>query len=95
MQVYLYAVALAFAGGWITVCFFTAWRRGFGPAHLGQIQGAAQMLTVLFSALGPQLFASIQVRLHSYLPLFYCLAAISLGLALATWFAKLPASKED
>jgi MFS family permease len=90
-QVYLYAAALAAAGGVITVCFFTAWRRGFGPAHLGQIQGAAQMLTVLFSALGPQLFASCQVRLHSYLPLFPPLAAVALALGMAAWAAGLPA----
>jgi cyanate permease len=89
-QVYAYAVVLAAAGGVITVCFFTVWRRGFGPAHLGQIQGVAQMLTVLFSALGPQLFGSTRDRLGSYLPLFPYLAAISLGLALATWLAGLP-----
>jgi hypothetical protein len=89
-QVYVYAVALAASGGLITVCFFTVWRRGFGPAYLGQIQGAAQMLTVLFSALGPQVFASARVRLGSYLPLFPWLAGISLGLALAAWLAGLP-----
>jgi MFS family permease len=94
-QVYLYAAAFAVAGGWITVCFFTAWRAGFGPAHLGQIQGAAQMLTVFFSAVGPQLFASVQVRLQSYMPLFYCMAAVSLGLAFVTWFARLPAASES
>jgi MFS family permease len=93
-QVYLYAAALAAAGGLITVCFFTVWRRGFGPAHLGQIQGAAQMLTVLFSAIGPQLFASAQARLGSYLPLFYPLAAISLGLGLASWLAPLPSDRQ-
>ncbi len=91
VQVYLYAAALAACGGVITVCFFTVWRRGFGPAHLGQVQGAAQMLTVLFSALGPQVFASGQARLGSYLPLFPWLAAVALGLALAAWLAPLPA----
>jgi hypothetical protein len=89
-QVYLYAAALAAAGGIITVCFFTVWRRGFGPAFLGQIQGAAQMLTVLFSALGPQLFGSAQARLGSYLPLFPWLAAVALALAVAAWLAALP-----
>jgi cyanate permease len=89
-QVYLYAAVLAASGGVITVCFFTVWRRGFGPAHLGQVQGAAQMLTVLFSALGPQLFGSAKARLGSYLPLFPYLAAASLLLALATAAAGLP-----
>jgi MFS family permease len=88
--VYLYAGAVAAAGGVITVCFFAVWRVGFGPAHLGRIQGAAQMLTVLFSALGPQLFGSANARLGSYLPLFPWLAAVALGLALAAWLAGLP-----
>ena len=88
--VYAYAASLAAAGGAITVCFFTAWRRGFGPAHLGRIQGAAQMLTVLFSAFGQQLFASVRVRLDSYLPLFPWLGACAFALALASWPARLP-----
>jgi MFS family permease len=94
-QVYLYAAVLAASGGVITVCFFTVWRRGFGPAHLGQVQGAAQMLTVLFSALGPQLFGSAKARLGSYLPLFPYLAAASLLLALATAMAGLPKRSPD
>jgi MFS family permease len=89
-QVYLYAAVLAAAGGVITVCFFAVWRAGFGPVHLGKIQGAAQMLTVLFSALGPWLFGWARERLGSYMPLFPYLAAASLALALATWLTGLP-----
>jgi MFS family permease len=89
-QVYLYAAVMAAAGGVITVSFFAVWRVGFGPTHLGKIQGAAQMLTVLFSALGPQLFGSARARLGSYLPLFPYLAGAALALALATWWAGLP-----
>jgi sugar phosphate permease len=92
-QVYLYAAVLAAAGGVITVCFFAVWRAGFGPAHLGKIQGAAQMLTVLFSALGPPLFGSAKTRLGSYLPLFPYLAAAALALALTTWLAGLPTER--
>ncbi len=92
-QVYLYAAVLAAAGGIITVCFFAVWRAGFGPAHLGKIQGAAQMLTVLFSALGPPLFGSAKARLGSYLPLFPYLATASVGLAFVTWLAGLPTER--
>jgi MFS family permease len=92
-QIYLYAAVLAAAGGVITVCFFAVWRAGFGPAHLGKIQGAAQLLTVLFSALGPPLFGSAKTRLGSYLPLFPYLAAASVGLALTAWLARLPAER--
>ncbi len=94
-QVYVYAAMLAAAGGVITVCFFAVWRACFGPAHLGKIQGAAQMLTVLFSALGPPLFGSAKARLGSYLPLFPYLAAAALALALTTWFAGLPTERRD
>ena len=62
IEVYAYACVLAAAGGGITVCFFGVYRRAFGPARLGAIQGVAQMLTVLFSAVGPQVFASTQAR---------------------------------
>jgi MFS family permease len=94
VQVYLYAAALAAAGGAITVCFFTVWRRGYGPAHVGQIQGAAQLMTVAFSALGPQLFASTQARFDYYLPLFRVLGVIALALACMAYLARLPVRKE-
>ena len=89
-QVYAYAAVLAAAGGGMTVCFYTVYRRAFGPARLGSIQGVAQMLTVVFSAVGPQVFASAKVRLGSYTPLFPVFAAVALGLATAVWAAGLP-----
>jgi MFS family permease len=100
-QVYAYAAALAAAGGAITVCFFTVYRQAFGPARLGSIQGVAQMLTVLFSAAGPQVFATTQARLGSYAPLFPVFAAVALGLAALTWVVgmaprpALPATEND
>jgi MFS family permease len=90
-QVYAYAATLAAAGGAITVCFFTVYRQAFGPARLGSIQGLAQMTTVVFSAVGPQVFASTQVRAGSYAPLFPVLAGIALALAAAVWAFGLPA----
>jgi hypothetical protein len=45
---------------------------------------------VLFSAAGPQLFASAHARLGSYLPLFPYLAAASLALALAAARTRTP-----
>jgi MFS family permease len=89
-QVYAYAATFAAAGGAITVCFFTVWRRAYGPAHLGSIQGAAQMLTVLASALGPVLFALCQRQAGSYLPIFPWLALTSAALAVAVAAAPLP-----
>jgi MFS family permease len=87
-QVYAYAAALAVAGGVITVCFFTVWRRVYGPAALGRIQGAAQLLTVLFSAVGPLLLAVAKTRLSNYAVLFPALAASAAALAVFAWVVR-------
>lgn len=94
-QVYLYACSLAGCGGVITVVFFTVWRRLYGPAALGRIQGAAQLLTVLFSAAGPLLFASVKTRLGEYGVLFPYLAAVSVGLAIFSWSVRVTRSAHD
>lgn len=87
-QAYTYASAQAVAGGVIMVGFFTVWRRVYGPAALGRIQGAAQLLTVLFSAVGPLLFGVAKTRLGEYAPLFLPFAGISLALAVFSWFVR-------
>lgn len=89
-QVHAYAVVLGAAGGVVTVCFFTVWGMAFGRRHLGQIQGAAQMITVLASAAGPRVFAEAFARTGSYTGAFYVLAPISLSLAAAAWFIVVP-----
>jgi MFS family permease len=89
-EVYIYAVSLSAVGGAITVCFFTVYRTAFGPGRLGSIQGLAQMITVLFSAVGPQVFATTQARLGSYSPLFPVFAGIAMVLAVACWLFRLP-----
>jgi MFS family permease len=89
-HVYAYASVLSAAGGFLTVVFFAAWGALFGPAHLGQVQGAAQMLTVLASALGPLLVATSQRLYGSYTPLMQALAAVSILFALASWLVPLP-----
>lgn len=95
-QVYAYASALAAAGGVITVCFFTVWRRVYGPAALGRIQGAAQLLTVLFSAVGPLLFAAATTRLGAYAPLFPAFAVSAAALGGFAWFVSVkPPTGED
>jgi MFS family permease len=97
VQVYAYAVAMGVAGGILTVVFFTVWRQAFGPAHLGQIQGAAQLLTVVASAAGPLILAAGHRATGSYALVFQNLAAVAAAFALAAWFAPLPTSarKED
>ncbi len=90
--VYAYAAAMGVAGGMVTVLFFGVWGQAFGAAHLGQIQGAAQLLTVLASAAGPLLLAASHRAAGSYVPLFQQLAAVALAFAAAAWFVRLPAA---
>lgn len=88
--VYAYAAAMGVAGGMVTVLFFAVWGQAFGPRHLGQIQGAAQFLTVLASAAGPLLMAASHRAAGSYTPLFGQLAVAALVLAAAAWFVPMP-----
>ncbi len=90
-EVYAYAVAMGIAGGMVTVLFFAVWGQAFGPRHLGTIQGAAQLLTVLSSALGPVVLAVSHRAYGSYVPIFQQLAGVALLFAVAGWFV--PVSK--
>lgn len=85
-----YAVVMGFAGGFVIVIFFSFWSQVYGRAHLGKIQGAAQALTVIASALGPLLLAECVTRTGSYAIMFYVLSLIVLLLALGAWFVKIP-----
>jgi len=85
-----YAIAWAMAGGGVTVVFFMVWGQLYGRAHLGRIQGIAQMVTVFGSALGPLIMAVCKAQTNSYHTVFYTFAPISVLLMLAAWFAPLP-----
>jgi MFS family permease len=90
-----YASVMGVAGGFVMVLFFSFWSRAFGRAHLGKIQGAAQTLTVLASAIGPLLLAECVTRTGSYAVIFYLLAAVVGGLGIAAWFAQIPSPKKS
>jgi MFS family permease len=89
-HVALYAVVMGLAGGFVMVLFFSFWSHAFGRAHLGKIQGAAQTLTVLASAIGPLLVAECLARTGSYSVVFYMLASIVAVLGVSAWFVPLP-----
>lgn len=86
-----YAVVMGLAGGFVIVIFFAFWSRAYGRTHLGKIQGAAQALTVVASALGPLMLAECVTRTGSYAAMFYLLAIVVLLLALSAWLVKPPA----
>jgi hypothetical protein len=62
-HVMLQTVAMGVAGGFVMVVFFSFWGKAYGRAHLGRIQGAAQAMTVVASAVGPLLLVRSSNRL--------------------------------
>lgn len=91
LLVMVWAVFMGVAGGFVMVTFFSFWSRSYGRAHLGKIQGAAQMMTVVASALGPLLLALCVTATGSYAPVFFVLAGIIALLALAAMWVRVPA----
>ncbi len=94
-QVALYAVVMGIAGGFVIVLFFSFWSHAFGRAHLGKIQGAAQTMTVLASAVGPLLLAECVARTGSYAMMFYVLAVVVGVLGISAWFVSAPAERKE
>lgn len=85
------AVAMGVAGGFIMVVFFSFWGRAYGRAHLGRIQGAAQAMTVVASAVGPLGLAMWSEATGSYGVAFYMLAIVVVVLAAAAAVVSVPA----
>jgi MFS family permease len=89
-HVVAYAAVMGLAGGFVMVIFFSFWGRMYGRAHLGRIQGAAQILTVLASATGPLLLARCVAATGSYASAFHVLAVVVIVLGLAAAVVPLP-----
>jgi cyanate permease len=90
-HVMMQAVAMGIGGGFLMVVFFSFWGRAYGPAELGRIQGAAQAMTVLASAVGPLLLALCVDATGSYGGAFYTLAVVAALLGVATVIVPMPA----
>ena len=75
-HVMLWATAMGLGGGLVMVLFFSVWARVYGRRHLGRIQGIAQAMTVLASALGPLVLAWWVDRTGSYAAMFRILAGV-------------------
>ena len=93
LHVAIYAAVMGLAGGFVIVIFFSFWSAAYGRKHLGKIQGAAQALTVIASALGPLVLAEPVSRTGSYASIFYLLTGVVIVLALLAWIVKVPASE--
>jgi MFS family permease len=88
------AIAMGVSGGFVMVVFFSFWGRAYGRTHLGRIQGVAQALTVLASAIGPLLLAWCARATGSYAAAFYALGITLGALALTTLTVRIPPGAE-
>ena len=87
-HVAIYAAVMGLSGGFVIVIFFSFWSANYGRKHLGKIQGAAQALTVIASALGPLVLAETVTRTGSYAAIFYLLTVVVLVLASFAWVVR-------
>jgi len=92
-QVITHAGIFGFCGGVFSVLFFTGFGQAFGHTHLGKIQGCAQALAVIASALGPWWLADVQQRLGSYFSAMTSAAPVFALVAICAWFTKIPSRK--
>jgi MFS family permease len=89
-QALAWAVMMGLGGGLVMVLFFSVWPRVFGRRQLGRIQGVAQAMTVLASAVGPLLLAACVEMTGRYSAMFYLLAATVGVCAVAAAAVKMP-----
>ena len=89
-QVISHASLYGFCGGVFSVVYFTGFGHAFGRTHLGKIQGCAQVLAVVASALGPWWLASVKETSGSYFPMMIHLAPVFVLLGIVGWFTTLP-----
>ncbi|HZN09930.1 MAG TPA: MFS transporter [Pyrinomonadaceae bacterium] len=94
LHVAAYAAVMGLGGGFVMIIFFSFWSAAYGRKHLGKIQGAAQALTVIASALGPLILAETVSRTGSYASIFYILTVVVTLLALLAWFVRVPVTRD-
>lgn len=94
-QVMAWATAMGLGGGLVMVLFFSVWPRVYGRRQLGRIQGIAQALTVLASAIGPLLLASSVEWTGSYASMFFLLSVVIAVIGLAALLIPLPPAIGD
>jgi MFS family permease len=89
-QVMAWATTMGLGGGLVMVLFFSVWPRAYGRRQLGRIQGAAQAITVLASAVGPLLLAWCVEMTGSYRAMFQVLAVVIATLGAAALVVRVP-----
>jgi hypothetical protein len=87
-----YAALLGVSGGVITVIYFAVYGHAYGRGHLGSIQAAVQVLSVLASATGPVAHAACREYAGTTDPFFYAFALAAAALAVWAWVVRPPAT---
>ena len=87
---YLYGLMGGISSGGIALLFFSCWGTLYGHRDLGKIQGVAQSLTILASAIGPVLFSTVKASMNSYRPVFFATAGIACILAMLSFVVPTP-----
>ncbi|QEL14992.1 MFS transporter [Limnoglobus roseus] len=80
-----YASLLGVSGGVITVVYFAIYGHTYGRTHLGAIQAAVQVYSVLASAVGPVVLSYCREYTGGTDPYFFGFAAVAVVLAVLCW----------
>jgi MFS family permease len=85
-----YAALLGVSGGVITVVYFAVYGHTYGRGHLGAIQAAVQVLSVLASATGPVVLAATREQAGTTDPFFQVFAGCAAVVAVLAWWVRPP-----
>jgi MFS family permease len=86
---------MGLVGGIVTVIHVSAWGQLFGRAEIGRIQGVAQALSVLASAIGPVCVAWFADQQHSHLPAYYGFAVLTFFASMFSFLMPLPVDRTE
>ena len=92
-EAYVWSVVKSLAFSVHTVIYFAIWSYAFGRRDIAQIQGAAHLLTITASGLGPVIFGACRDQFGSYDPCMYASAIGSLLIGVAMWFVPVPCAE--
>lgn len=93
-EVMAFTAVFGASGGLITVIYFSFYGKAYGRSELGRIQGAAHVLSVFASALGPVLLTWTRENTGSYDGFFYGGVPALVLLGLAGWWVHVPGRSE-
>jgi cyanate permease len=92
-QAYVWSIVKSLAFSVHYVIYFAIWSYAFGRRDVVQIQGAAHVVTITASGLGPVIFGVCRDQFGSYDPCMYVTAVTSVILGVVMWFVPVPCAE--